>query len=143
MTVASTMDAPWPKGNHPEHVGFVIEVHVRRDASGALSCQRRLQDETDVRATQSLRTGGMEEGAWALLTEAARTEIMLQLLVKMTNDAEFQGKVAIDTPASEELIAGLAASTMSQMQRELRDIVPEVVREAVRILQGGLRSQAG
>jgi len=137
------MDAPWPKGTHDSHVGFVIEVHVRRDRDGALTCLRGLQDEVDDLATRVLATGGMEEGAWALLTEAARTEAMLQILVRMSKDAEFKRKMEIDTDDDDQLIDSLSATTMEQIRRELQGIVPEVARETIRILRDGLRRKAG
>lgn len=126
-----------------DYSAFVIEVHVRRSHDGTMACHRGLQDATDVAVTTSLRSGGMEEGAWALLTEAVRTEVMLQLLVKMTKDAEFHEKTLIDPDAEEQLKVALAETTMELMDRELRGIIPGVVRDTIKVLRDGLRTQVG
>jgi hypothetical protein len=136
-------EASWHKGKHPDHVLFVIEVYVRKDHRGQLSCRRCLQSAEDERVAEGLPSGGMVEGGWALLTEAVRTEATLQLLVKLSNDPFFQEKLLEGEDVSEEFLETLARETDSLLQRELREILPQVAREVTRTIRDGIRSQTG
>lgn len=134
------MSDPWSKGAHPSYTAFVIEVHVRRDQSGGVRSFRRLQGPEDEDAASALPgTGGMQEGAWALLTEAARTEAMLQLLVKLSNDAEFKQKITESGNVDPDLLENLVKDTLEQIQRGLDEILPRVARETVSTVRDGLR----
>jgi hypothetical protein len=131
----------WNKGQHPDHDLFVIEVLVRKEHTGTLACRRRLQSELDERVASSFPSGGLAEGGWALITEAARTEATLQLLVKLSNDPFFQEKLLEGTELSEELIEKITRDTSDLIQRELREILPQVTREVATTIRDGLRSQ--
>jgi hypothetical protein len=85
----------------------------------------------------------MEEGSWALLTESARTEIMLQIIVNLSNDAEFKQKLTRAEAAPEEMIEKLAVGALQQMTRAIEKMVPELAREAVEQVRDGLRSENG
>jgi len=137
------MPAPWPKGIHADYSAFVLEIHVRRDKSGDLHSARQLQDECDERTTEHMgSTGGMEEGALALLTEALRAEAMLQLLVKISNDAEFKEKVASEDVDMLDLIENLSKDTLEQVRRELDKFAPRVAEEAIHRVRDGIRHES-
>jgi len=135
---------PWPKGAHDDYAAFVIEVHVRRDDGGAMRSASGLQDDADQAVAAEMgSSGGMEEGAWALLSEAARAEAMLQLLVKLSNDAEFKAKITDDPALSDDLIENLSKDTLEQMRRGLEALLPVMARESLQIVRDGLRDQNG
>lgn len=136
-------DSSWRKGRHGDHDAFVIEVLVRRDRAGRLTSRRRLQSQVDEEVAAALPAGGMAEGGWALLTEAARTETTLQLLVKLSNEPSFQENLLRGDSPSAELIEKLTRDVESLIQRELREILPHVAREVTETIRDGLRSETG
>lgn len=134
----------WTKGKHDDYSAFVLEVHVRKDKAGGLRTRRSLQDDVDHAVVESYgASGGLEEGAMALLTEAARAEAMLQLLVKLSNDAEFKEKIAGDSAPDDELIEKLSKDTLEQLRRGLETVVPSLAQETVQLVRDGLRNQNG
>lgn len=132
--------APWVKGRHQDYTAFVIEVHVHQDRTGNLRSFHCLQGTEDEVAASTLpgSSGGMEEGALALLTEAGRAESLLQVLVKLTNEPEFQQKLLSDGEVDPGLIENLTKGTMDQIHRELCEILPHIVRETVIKVRDGL-----
>jgi len=136
------IDPLWPKGKQPTYDAFVIEVGVRKDHAGGWKSYRRLQDAQDAAVVETMGPSrGLEEGSWALLTECVRTEAMLQLLVKLSNEPELQRKIADAEKAPEELIEKLSEGTLKQLELSLRKIVPGLVRETVNQVHDGLRNQ--
>jgi len=134
----------WAKGKQDGYVSFVLEVHVRKDDQGALRTRSGLQDSADRAIVEEMgNNGGMEEGAWALLTEAARAETMLQILVKLSNDTEFKENIEGDVAPDDELIEKLSKDTLEQLHQGLRTVVPALVRETVHVVRDGLRNQNG
>jgi len=129
----------WPKGKHPTYDAFVIEVGVRKDHGGEWRSYRRLQDAQDATVAESLGPSrGMEEGSWALLTESVRTEAMLQLLVKLSNEPELHAKLSSADKAPEELIEKLSEVTLKQLKLSLDKMVAGLVRETIEQVHDGL-----
>lgn len=138
------MTAPWEKGVHADYTAFVMEVHVRRSRDGGVTSYRCLQGPEDQKATEKMEgSHGMAEGSWALLTESARAEIMLQLLVKLSNDPEFKRKLVSGDEIDEGLLRSLSKDTLQQMQRGLDELLPHLTREAVATVRDGLRTETG
>ena len=133
---------PWSKGIHPTYSAFVLEIHIRKDKKGDVRTGRRLQDARDEAVISALgTTGGMEEGAWALLTEAVRAEAMLQLVVKLSNDPEFKDKLVSEEVALDDLIENLSKDTLEQVRRSLDALVPALARETLHLVRDGLRNE--
>jgi hypothetical protein len=138
------MTAPWKKGVHSDYTAFVIEVHVRRDREGNVASYRRLQGPEDQRTSETMEgSHGMVEGSWALLTESARSELMLQLLVKLSNDPEFKQKLASEGDIDEGLLRSLSKDTLEQLQKGLKELLPHLTREAAETVRDGLRTKTG
>lgn len=136
------MSAPWTKGVHHDHTAFVMEVHVRKDDNGNLTSYRCLQDAEDHQIVEKMEgSHGMSEGSWALLTEATRAELLLQLLVKMSNDSEFKRKLASDPDIDENLLRNLSNATLEQMKKGLDELLPHLTREALEAVGNELRHQ--
>ena len=128
----------WSKGRHPEYDAFVIEVHVRKDRTGALSSFRRLPDQIDEEVAQSLgSSGGMEEGALALLTEGIKTEVMLQTLIKVQNLPNYRDMI-LQEGMLPEIFQKSTSETMQHLQRVLEHIVPGLVEDTVRTIASEL-----
>jgi hypothetical protein len=136
------MTAPWGKGVHRDYTAFVMEVHVRKDTAGNLTSYRCLQGAEDYEAAAHMGgSHGMSEGSWALLTEAARAELLLQLLVKISNDAEFTEKLTARGKIDEGLFRSLSKDTLAQIVKGLDELLPHLAREAVETVKDGLRHQ--
>jgi hypothetical protein len=136
------MNPPWDKGVKDDYVAFVMEVHVRRDRDGTIRSHRNLQGPEDHLAAQKMEgTHGMQEGSWALLTEAARSEAMLQLLVKLTKLPDFKEKLLSGAEIDENLLGSLSKDTLEQMQKGLEELLPSLVKEAAQVVRDGLQGQ--
>lgn len=135
---------PWSKGIHPDYSAFVLEIHVRKDKAGGIHSARQLQDAGDEQALSHMSTtGGMEEAALVLVTEALRAEAMLQLLVKISNDAEFKAKITAEDADVGDLIENLSKDTLEQVRRELEKLGPRIAEEAIHRVRDGLRDEDG
>ena len=138
------MTVPWSKGVHADYTAFVMEVHVRRDKGGNVKSFRCLQGTEDHQTVQQMEgSHGMAEGSWALLTEAARAEILLQLLVKISNGSEFKQKLASGSEIDEGLLGSLSKDTLEQMKKGLDELLPHLTREAAETVRDGLGHQNG
>lgn len=132
----------WPKGKQPSYDAFVIEVGVRKDHEGTWRSYKRLQDAQDATMVESMGASrGMEEASWALLTESIRTEAMLQLLVKLSNEPELHAKLTSAEKAPDDLIEKLSEVTLKQLKLSLDKMAAGLVREAVETVHDGLRRQ--
>lgn len=137
--------APWEKGQHPDYDAFVIEVHVRKDRrTKGIQSFRCLQDQRDETTASALGpTGGMDEGSWALLTEAARAEVMLQVLHRLSNTPHFQEKLLNAEEAPHDLLEMVSQDTLNILQKGLSSQIPHLVKEAMEVVRDGLRHQRG
>lgn len=135
------MTAPWERGAHPGYTAFKMDVHVRRDRDGTVSSLREIAPEDQEIAMTMEGSHGMVEGSWALLTEAARAELMLQLLVKLSNDAEFKRKLASGGEINEDLPKVLSKDTLAQMKKGLEELLPHLAREAIETVRDGFRHE--
>lgn len=134
---------PWTKGAHPDYTAFVIEVHVCRDAEGNVHSARKLQDEEDEGAVQTLGDSqGMEEGSFGLLIEAARQETMLQALIKVSNDEEFKENLLSETEITDDLREQVTQDTLKLLWATLSRVGPSIVRETLDQVKDGLRAQS-
>ena len=79
---------PWQKGQHAEYGLAVAEVIVIRDKSGRVFSKHQLQDDGDVGVVQDWPSCGIEQMAFALLTEATRREALLQMLLLESNSPQ-------------------------------------------------------
>lgn len=137
--------APWEKGKHSDYTGFVMEVHVRKDQrTGSVDSFRCLQDQTDEEAAHTLGpTGGMEEGSWSLLTEAARAEVLLQLLWRISNTPHFKEKLVNAEEAPQDLLEMVSQDTLNILQKGMSSQIPHLVKEAMDTVRDGLRHENG
>jgi hypothetical protein len=135
---------PWHKGANSDYTAFVIEVHICRDAAGHVHSARKLQDDKDEEAVQSLgNAGGMEEGAFGLSVEALRQEAMLQVLVQVSNDEEFKDRLLSGNEIPPDLLEKVAEDTLKLMWATMSRVGPSIVRETLETVRDGLLSETG
>ena len=137
------MTAPWSKGKHEDYSAFVVEVYVRKDRAGKIHSVRALQDETDHATTREMEgSHGMAEASWALLMESVRAELMLQILVRLTKDPDYQQKLLVGEH-EEELAQEMRESLIAHMHRGLEEVVPPLTKEALESVRTGFQKQGG
>jgi len=135
-------DPLWPKGKNPTYNAFVVEVGIRRDHKGGVRSYRRLQDADDASVVEDMGPSrGMEEASFGLLTEATRTEAMLQVLAKLSNEPEYLKEIASAESAPEDLIEKISDMVRSQVTLTLDKIVEGLARETVEQVHHGLRHE--
>lgn len=122
-------NAPWPSGTFKDYKAFVVEIHIRRDNLGRIRTYRCLQSERDEAVVRSLPSGGVTEASWALLTEAVRSEMLLQLLVRLAAGEEAFQTTTEATMAS--LVNEFTNNVKVHMHTELDRILPGLVRDTL------------
>lgn len=123
---------PWEKGQHKDYTAFVVEVEIAVDRFNVPWSNHRLQDQVDHDLTSQMKSGGMEYVAHALVSEAVKREAILEILIKMSNDAEFQGRVLDDAPEAQEiLVKEMAAAIIEVFRRAAGELAPEAARAAL------------
>lgn len=84
----------WKKGKSEGCETAVLEVHICKDANGALWSVHNWQSRTDEALVRGWPEGGAKQVAHALLTEALRREVYALVLGELTKDAEYISKYA-------------------------------------------------
>lgn len=124
----------WKKGKHDTYTAFEILVHVCQDREGAVFTQHSLSDE-DAQLASELKSGGEEQIAFALLFEAVRREVYLEILV-----AESSGESLLEQyrQASEKEKASLqkklARKTREHMLRTVNRFSFDAAGELLKVL---------
>lgn len=119
----------WAKGHHADHDVVVIEVLVRRDQHGRVLSEHRLQDDGDRQVVDTWPSGGMEQVAFALLTEAVRREALLDVILKATHQPEIR---EIWTNASEEMKGQLTHELTRAVQESMSGVISRLAGSASR-----------
>ena len=126
------MGQPWPKGIHPEYTAFSMEVHVHQTKDGHLKSCKTISEE-DQRIAMTLGAShGMEEGSWALLMEALRSEILLQVLVGLSNDETFKKEMKDNR---KDLIEKVTNNTKTQINKSMEAVLPALIEEALQAIE--------
>ena len=79
----------WPKGKSEDAETVILEVSVRRDKYGRVVSAHAPQDAEDQALLESWPSGGMEQVAFALLSEAVRREALLDVLLNASHNPNF------------------------------------------------------
>lgn len=111
----------WEKGDHADHLGFVVEVHVRQDKqTKQVVSFSKLQDELDHKTTALMQGSyGMGEAAYALVAEALRTEAMLQMLIQISAKPKLVDQI-LNPEKHTEVVDRLADTTAAQVVQTLK-----------------------
>lgn len=104
---------PWKKGTHKDHRTFILEVTICVNEHNQVFSSHDLQDEQDRQVVADLPSGGLNQSAFALLQEAVRREANLQVLIKMSQEKEFQA--SLQDPATRDLAAQEFAKTIQEV----------------------------
>jgi len=123
---------PWTKGKQAEYTCFVIEVEVAVDQHGVPWSNHALQSPEDMALTMEMDKSGQEYVAHALLMEAVKREVLLEILLRLSNDAEFKGRI-LDSAreAQEELVSEVSTAMMRVVNRVVAEVAPDAARAAL------------
>ena len=122
----------WVKGQHGNHDVVVVEVRIRRDASGHIYSEHHPQDEVDHRTLLQWPSGGLEQVASGLLVEAVRREALFDLVLQISEDAEFPRRwKEASSDAREETILRMTQALQAVMGRTISRVAEKAVREAI------------
>lgn len=121
---------PWIKGQQAEYAAFVIEVTICQNNVKQVFSTHALQDDSDAEIAQSLPSKGMEQAAFGLLTEAIRREVLLQALLKVTQDPKAISRHVLGTIGEkEEIEKEISDGTVQVMQDSIEKMIPQVTKE--------------
>jgi|GEM_PF-2372679 len=123
---------PWTKGKQAEYTCFVIEIEVAVDQNGTPWSNHKLQSQEDMDLTMEMDKSGQEHVAHALLMEAVKREALLEVLLKLSNDAEFKERVLDPAPdAQEKLVSEVSTAMMRVVNRVTAVLAPDAARAAL------------
>ena len=132
-------DRPWKPGVHPGYKCFRLRVLVAETAENVFS-DHEPEGPEDEAAFQSFSTGGLRQASYALFTEGMRKEAMYTTLLKLTNDPEFERRIAQATPEQqlqiEQEIGRVVAQTLvGEIQKNATACAREAI-EHIRLTAG-------
>lgn len=87
---------------------IIIEVRIRRDEYGRVSSIHDLQGEEDRKTVLSWPSGGLNEVAFALLSEAVKREAIVDVGLQATHDPTFLNKLKTGDAAKESAVSELS-----------------------------------
>lgn len=92
----------WVKGKTATREVAVVQVWVAQDNQGRVLSTHDLQAEEDLQILSGWRSGGLEQVAFALLTETVRREALLVLLMQASQNPKFISSLQSLSPAERE-----------------------------------------
>lgn len=127
---------PWLKGKHDDYTAFVVEVEIAVDQYGVPWSNHKLQNQSDHDITSQMKSGGMEHVAHALVSEAVKREALLEVLIRLSNDPEFKGRLQDPAPeAQENLVNEASAAIIEVFRRAAGELAPEAARAALAMIR--------
>jgi hypothetical protein len=128
---------PWKKGKHPDHEVVEIVIEICRDEHGRVFSSHRPLEESDEEVALGWPSGGMEQTAFALLTEAVRREAVLQVLVLASHKPELLLRLRDEKgEGRQKLLADVRERLKMQMNGTVARIAEGALEEAIRAISG-------
>lgn len=124
-------DRPWKPGSHPEYKCFRLRVLVAETAENVFS-DHEPETPEDEAALLAFQSGGLRQASYALFTEGMRKEAMYTILLKLTNDPEFERRIAQATPEQQlQLEQEIGMVVAQTLVGEIRKNATACAREAI------------
>lgn len=134
FTTSGPPPRPWEKGVHPDYSCCSVEVVLAEDSSGTVWSEHRLSHE-DAAISAQLSGGGARQIAHALLTEALRREVFVDVLVQMSKGDGFldwYGDAAEDQ--KREIEQNMANAGLAVLVTLLPRMLPGIAREVLEMV---------
>jgi len=107
-----------------------MEVEVCQDQYGRVWSRHDFQGQADAETAQGMPQSGIQQVAFALLTEAIRRESYVDLIVEIGKDPGFEKRYRGATPEQREaIVLDLAGSTIKIVNGSLRKMALGITQE--------------
>ena len=128
-------ERPWTKGKHEDHEVLHLVLEICQDSHGRVFSHHRPEEPVDANMAFSWRSGGLEQTAFALLTESVRREAVLEILLLASNKPDLYKRL-LDAKGKdrETLIADLTKRLEFQLQGTISKLSEGAVEEALQAI---------
>jgi hypothetical protein len=129
---------PWERGN-PGYKMFTVNVDVVEDTEGFVYSTHRFADD-DMETLASLGSGGLEQSAFGLVSEAVRRTCLVEALLRMSDDEQtfIDDFIKADEAKKQELAMELANKTMSVLSNLVGNISLPVANEVLYMIESNV-----
>ena len=128
-------ERPWERGRNVDYACFGLTVEVCEDKDGRIWSQQTFETSVDEEVACTLPSGGARQIAQALLLEALRREVFVDILVELSKGEGYITKYieASDEERQEieQAVAGAAAKVVAGL---LPKMLPAVAREMLEMV---------
>lgn len=122
-------ERPWKKGKQDEYTCFNITVRVA-ETQGNVFSDHELEDEGDRTHVLKMTSGGLAQAAYALLTEALRSEVRYLSLVKLQGSPDYiLDYLKADSPTKLSIESTMANAIAKSFQDNMQINMIAIVRE--------------
>lgn len=120
------------KANKDGGLCFHLEVVIRQDPDGRLFSDHRFQSEKDEQISHSMPAFGVQQIALAMLTEALRCELHVDILVQLGQDAlTIERWKQADDAGKRAIEARLAAAAGEVISKSVAKMAPDCARDVL------------
>ena len=126
---------PWPVGVHPEYTATTLEVHLCEDPTGRVWSYHTFASSEAEQASCQLRHHGVQQIAYALLTEAYRREAFVVALTELSRNPQMLEDYRNgDASARAHLETLVGTSAQEVMRRTLERMGSDIPREVLAMM---------
>jgi len=128
---------PWKKGKQADYEVIHILLEICQDDRHRVFSSHRPAEREDEELALTWRSGGLEQTAFAFLTEAIRREAILQTLLFKSNHPDlFQRLEEAEGEEREKLVEDLRNRLEFQLQGVISRLALGAVEEALHTVSG-------
>ena len=134
---------PWVRGKHKEHAVFHLGVRVCENEYGWTFSESDFADPQDRDIAAGLSSGGHRQIAYAMLNEACRREVFLDVLIHLSEKRDVLNGYRNGTP--EERLAiekDLSTTALTVMTKTLGKMMQPTVRGVLEMMMASSQSGA-
>jgi hypothetical protein len=129
-------ERPWKKGQQDGYTCFSVEIVVCADDKGAVWSEHRLGQD-DAVLSQTLQGGGARQIAHALLVEAIRREVFVDVLVELSKKNGYLERYqAADEAGKRGIERDLSNAGLAVLVGVLPKLLPGTAREVLEMVSG-------
>jgi hypothetical protein len=86
MPEVRSPEKPWAVGRHPTYTGYRLTVNVCEDTQGRVWSDHEFTSDYDASTAATTRNQGVEQIAHALMMEALRREVFVEVLMALSHN---------------------------------------------------------
>ncbi len=126
----SVPEQPWERGRQ-EYTLIGVNVQVCEDADGTVWSLHQVDPE-DEPVAKSMDSGGNRQVAHALLVEALRREVFVEVLIEMSSDKDWLSRYQTVSKTDQDgMTKNLSNSALAVMVGVIPKLLPGVVQEVL------------